>query len=136
MPKSSSFAQGINHSNNWNLNASAELPKRIQTNSFTHNPEFESLQGSEVRHHNFPETNLQEETLMTFHNTMGTNNKMMSGNLNFARESGSPYRNDATIDDHWQNLIDWVNSFDDPHCLLISSFNDFNDGIALCHLVS
>lgn len=42
-------------------------------------------------------------------------------------------------------LIDWVNSFNDPHCLLVSSLNDLKDGnlclnlthlgIAFCHLV-
>eukprot|EP00347_Sterkiella_histriomuscorum_P018003 403347156 len=32
-------------------------------------------------------------------------------------------------------LIDWVNSFNDPYCLLVNSLNDLKDGIALCHLV-
>ena len=32
-------------------------------------------------------------------------------------------------------LIDWINSFNDPYCLLVNSFSDLIDGIALCHLV-
>ncbi|CDW89619.1 UNKNOWN [Stylonychia lemnae] len=32
-------------------------------------------------------------------------------------------------------LIDWVNSFNDPYCLLVNSLNDLRDGIAFCHLV-
>jgi hypothetical protein len=28
-----------------------------------------------------------------------------------------------------------VNSFNDPYCLLVNSFSDLTDGIALCHLV-
>ena len=38
--------------------------------------------------------------------------------------------------DHWQSIIDWVNSFNDPSCLLVSNWCDFRDGIALCHLVA
>lgn len=34
-----------------------------------------------------------------------------------------------------QHLIDWINSFNDPYCLLINQMNDLTDGIALCHLV-
>jgi len=34
-----------------------------------------------------------------------------------------------------QGLIDWINSFNDPYCLLVNSFRDLRDGIALCHLV-
>ena len=34
-----------------------------------------------------------------------------------------------------QPLIDWINSFNDPYCLLVNSFSDLADGIALCHLV-
>ena len=46
-----------------------------------------------------------------------------------------------------QYLIDWVNSFNDPYCLLVNSLVDLNDGkhnnlpmisyigVALCHLV-
>jgi hypothetical protein len=34
-----------------------------------------------------------------------------------------------------QPLIDWINSFNDPYCLLVNSFGDLTDGIALCHLV-
>lgn len=34
-----------------------------------------------------------------------------------------------------QALVDWVNSFNDPYCLLVNSFHDLRDGIALCHLV-
>lgn len=43
-----------------------------------------------------------------------------------------------------QALIDWVNSFNDPYCLLVNSIIDLTDGklhlikplgIALCHLV-
>jgi hypothetical protein len=32
-------------------------------------------------------------------------------------------------------LIDWINSFNDPYCLLVNSLADLADGIALCHLV-
>jgi len=39
-------------------------------------------------------------------------------------------------DDKWQGLIDWVNSFNEPSCLLVSSFQDLRDGVALCHLVA
>ena len=28
----------------------------------------------------------------------------------------------------FQSLIDWVNSFNDPYCLLINSINDLKDG--------
>jgi len=34
-----------------------------------------------------------------------------------------------------QALVDWANSFNDPYCLLVNSFQDLQDGIALCHLV-
>ena len=39
-------------------------------------------------------------------------------------------------DDQWQGLIDWVNSFSDPSCLIVSGFADLHDGVALCHLVA
>jgi hypothetical protein len=35
----------------------------------------------------------------------------------------------------WHSVIDWINSFNDSHCLLVSSFSDLVDGVALCHLV-
>jgi hypothetical protein len=35
----------------------------------------------------------------------------------------------------WHSVIDWVNSFNDSHCLLVSAFADLVDGVALCHLV-
>jgi hypothetical protein len=38
--------------------------------------------------------------------------------------------------EQWQSLIDWVNSHNDPYCLLVSSFQDMLDGVALCHLVA
>ena len=38
-------------------------------------------------------------------------------------------------DEQWQSLIDWVNSHNDPYCLLVNTFKDMWDGIALCHLV-
>lgn len=34
-----------------------------------------------------------------------------------------------------QALVDWVNSFNDPYCLLVNSMSDLTDGIGLCHLV-
>ena len=33
-------------------------------------------------------------------------------------------------------LIDWLNSFNDPYCLLINSLDDLKDGIAFCHVVA
>ena len=29
---------------------------------------------------------------------------------------------------NFQSLIDWVNSFNDPYCLLVNSLNDLRDG--------
>ena len=33
-------------------------------------------------------------------------------------------------------LIDWLNSFNDPYCLLVNSLDDLKDGIAFCHVVA
>ena len=38
-------------------------------------------------------------------------------------------------DEKYTHLIDWVNAFNDPYCLLANSISDFRDGIILCHLV-
>ena len=27
-----------------------------------------------------------------------------------------------------ESLIDWINSFNDPYCLLVNSFDDLKDG--------
>jgi hypothetical protein len=33
-------------------------------------------------------------------------------------------------------LIDWINSFDDPHCVLVSKLpQDLSNGVILSHLV-
>jgi hypothetical protein len=37
--------------------------------------------------------------------------------------------------DNLAPLIDWVNAFNDPYCLLVNSLDDLRDGIAFCHLV-
>ena len=58
--------------------------------------------------------------------------------LNISRQSENPQQQGVVFptDEQWQNLIDWVNSFSDSHCLLVSTYRDLLDGIALCHLVS
>jgi hypothetical protein len=33
------------------------------------------------------------------------------------------------------SLIDWVNSINDPYCLLANCVTDLQDGVVLCHLV-
>jgi hypothetical protein len=33
-------------------------------------------------------------------------------------------------------MIDWINQFDEPACLLVSTYEDLLDGVALCHLVA
>jgi hypothetical protein len=36
----------------------------------------------------------------------------------------------------WQNLVDWVNSFDDSYCVLVNALpDDLRNGIVLSHLV-
>ena len=40
------------------------------------------------------------------------------------------------LHDQWRSLIDWVNSFNDPYCLLVTTYRDLLDGVALCHLVA
>jgi hypothetical protein len=40
------------------------------------------------------------------------------------------------MEDQWRSLIDWVNSYNDPYCLLVTTYRDLLDGIALCHLVA
>ena len=108
-----------------------------QTNSFSQNPEFESVQNSTM-HNQFAPGILRHSEPVSFQNTMsGGGTLMMSGNLNFdQKESGMSTQKTGMVEEHWQNLIDWVNSFNDPYCLLVSQFEDFSDGITLCHLVS
>ena len=33
-------------------------------------------------------------------------------------------------------MIDWINQFDEPTCLLVNSYEDLMNGVALCHMVS
>jgi len=33
-------------------------------------------------------------------------------------------------------IVDWINSINDPYCLLVNSLWDLEDGVVLCHLVA
>ena len=95
------------------------------------NPAFESFQNTAARP-NYVYTSLDEISPHQIQNPQAPS-ASTSGNVTFQKNGG--FKTEAQHEDLWQNLIDWVNSFDDPNCLLVSSFDDLKDGIALCHLV-
>ena len=33
-------------------------------------------------------------------------------------------------------LLDWINTIDEPSCLLVSDIDDLRDGVVLCDIVS
>ena len=47
----------------------------------------------------------------------------------------SSHQQGKSLDDQWQIVIDWVNQFNNQYCLLVCSKEDFQSGVALCHLV-
>jgi len=59
-----------------------------------------------------------------------------SGNTSHAMNPCTITSEPAYNNEMYTPLIDWVNSFNDPYCLLANSIGDFRDGIILCHLVA
>lgn len=43
------------------------------------------------------------------------------------------YNSEVGTNSSLQTLIDWVNSFNDPYCLLVNSVNDLKDGKNIPH---
>ena len=96
------------------------------------NPTFESFHNTAVRA-NYIQTSLDEISPNYINNAQGSS-PAISGNMTFQKNNVFK-GGEVQYEDHWQNLVDWINSFDDPNCLLVSSFDDLRDGIAICHLV-
>jgi len=36
----------------------------------------------------------------------------------------------------WQQMINWINQFEEPSCLLVNQVSDLSTGVALCHIVA